>query len=119
MGVDPSKVLDKWEQFLGSERVNAGDEPLGTRVPQLNSALAARYQVLNQHKDLPSFFTLPPNATQKDFDNIDKILQATEMAGAKGEEQAGKLSPEAVEAVADIYMKTGQLQPLGMGGVAL
>lgn len=120
MGVDPSKVLDKFETYIGrADRTSAGDEPLGPRVPQLNSALTARYQVLNPHKDLPSFFALPPNATQKDFDNIDKILQATEMASAKGEEQAGKLSPEAVEAVADIYMKTGQLPPLGMGGVAL
>lgn len=117
--IDPSKVVDKWEQYLGrrTDRPLAGDEPLGPRVPQLNAALAARYQVMNPHKDLPPYFTLLPSATQKDFDNIDKILQATE--GAAGKDQPVQLSGDALEAVTDVFLRTGQLPSLGLGGVGV
>jgi hypothetical protein len=116
---DPSKVIDKWEQYLSrrTDRPLAGDEPLGTRVPQLNAALNARYQVMNPHKDLPAYFTLLPSATQKDFDNIDKILQATESAA--GKDQPVQLSGDALEAVTDVFLRTGQLPSLGLGGVGV
>lgn len=59
-----------------------GELPLGDRVAQLNAAMQRRYQVLNPNQKLPEDLTLQPNATAKDFDRIDKIMQQTE--GAQG-----------------------------------
>ncbi len=58
-----------------------GERPL-TNVDQMNKALQDRYQVLNPGKTLPGEFTIPPNATQKDYDRIDKALAGVE--GAQG-----------------------------------
>lgn len=59
-----------------------GEMPLGDRVGQLNEAMQRRYQVFNPNQKLPEDLTLQPNATAKDFDRIDKIMQQTE--GARG-----------------------------------
>ncbi len=60
----------------------------GSRVSQLNQGLSARYKILNPGKELPSEFTLPPTATQKDFDRIDKLMEATEKAqGTKAQQE--------------------------------
>lgn len=58
-----------------------GELPL-PNVDQMNSGLKTRYQVLNPGKPLPDQFTLPANATQKDYDRIDKLMQSTENATA-------------------------------------
>src|SRR5438105_3822797 len=64
-----------------------GETALGAKVPQLNQALTQRYQVLNPGKPLPPFLTLPPTATQKDFDRLDKVMQQTESAqGTKAQQ---------------------------------
>lgn len=57
-----------------------GELPLGDRVEQLNQALGARHQVLHPGAPLPSYLTLGKDATQKDFDRIDKVMQQTETA---------------------------------------
>lgn len=57
-----------------------GELPLGERVPQINEAMKARYQVLHPGKDLPEHYVLPPNATQKDFDRTDKLIEGEEHA---------------------------------------
>lgn len=63
------------------------DLPLGAKVGQLNQMLNSRYQVLNPGKSLPPEFSLSANATQKDFDRIDKTLQQTEQAqGTKAQQ---------------------------------
>jgi hypothetical protein len=49
-------------------------------VDQLNQLLRSRFQVLNPGKPLPQSMMLSPNATSKDFDRIDKMLEATERA---------------------------------------
>jgi len=64
-----------------------GELPLGDKVPQLNAALTQRYQVLNPGKELPAFYQLPADATQKDYDRIDKSLAATEGATATKAQQ--------------------------------
>lgn len=65
-----------------------GETPLGN-VPQMNKALEARYQVLHPGGQLPPFFTLPGNATQKDYDRIDKALEGTEKAvGTKAQQDS-------------------------------
>lgn len=51
-------------------------------VDQLNAGLLQRYQVLNPGAQLPASFTLPPNATAKDFDRVDKLMQQTEQGQA-------------------------------------
>lgn len=50
------------------------------QIDQYNQGLAARYQVMNPGKQVPPAFTLPPNATPKDFDRVDKLLEGTERA---------------------------------------
>ena len=58
-----------------------GEQPLGgNRIPQLNEALANRFQVLNPGKPLPRSLTLSADATQKDFDRIDKLMESRERA---------------------------------------
>ena len=65
-----------------------GELPL-PNVDQMNQGLASRWQVLNPGKPLPPQFTLPPNATQKDFDRIDKMLTQTEQAtGIKAQQDS-------------------------------
>jgi hypothetical protein len=104
-----------------------GDEPL-PNVDQYNQALAQRYQVLNPGKPLPPPFTLPPNATQKDFDRVDKLLQGTEQAAAtKAQRDAvppgtstlvenGK-NPDGSPHMSLLNTKTGVLsEPQGPGG---
>lgn len=73
-----------------------GELPLGDRVGQLNNMLTSRYQVLNPGKALPSQYSLPPNATQKDYDRIDKGLEAEEKArGTKAQQdQANSMRQE-------------------------
>jgi hypothetical protein len=58
-----------------------GENPLGeARVGQLNQLLTQRYQVLNPGQPLFPAFQLPANATQKDFDRVDKMLESQERA---------------------------------------
>ncbi len=63
------------------------DPVLGDKVPQLNQMLVSRYQVLNPGAQLPSQYTLPANATQKDYERIDKGLEAEERARGTLEQQ--------------------------------
>lgn len=65
-----------------------GERPLGERVAQLNQMLTARYQVLHPKTALPAQYQIPPNATQKDYDRIDKGLEAEERATGTREQQA-------------------------------
>lgn len=120
LNADPAKVVDQFQQYLSrrAERPLAGDEPLGARVPQMNQMISARFHAQNPPgTNVPAYFQLPPNATQKDFDNLDKVLQATETAAAK--DQPVKLSKDALEAMAGIFIRTGQLPALGLGGVGV
>ncbi len=55
------------------------DEPLGDRVPKLNEALAARYNILHKGP-LPSHYVLPENATHGQLMDIDKLMEAEERA---------------------------------------
>ena len=83
------------QKFLNEQEVarirasvqKEGELPLGDKVPQLNQGLARRFQVLNPGKALPAEYTLPANATQKDFDRVDKLLTQTESAqGTKAQQ---------------------------------
>lgn len=63
------------------EKTPEADRPLSaSEISQGNAGNLARYRVLNPGKALPPEFTLPPNATGKDYDRIDKQLEATEKA---------------------------------------
>jgi hypothetical protein len=64
-----------------------GENPLGDKVAQLNQGLQTRYQVLNPGKPLPPQFQLQPDATQKDFDRIDKLMSQTETASGTKAQQ--------------------------------
>jgi hypothetical protein len=69
------------------EKLPEQEKPLGDRVTQLNAGLTSRYRVLNPGKPLPAEFTLPANATQKDYDRIDKQMESTERATATKAQQ--------------------------------
>ncbi len=56
------------------------DEPLGDRVPKLNEALTARYQILHPKQPLPPHYLLPENATHGQLMDIDKLMEAEERA---------------------------------------
>lgn len=108
INADPShidNVLSQVEQMSGKQRtlaseeenaaahmkeaskVPAGDELLGDRVPMLNQGLQQRFQVLNPKQPLPANLQLPENATSKDFDRVDKIMEANERAkGTKAQQ---------------------------------
>jgi hypothetical protein len=69
--------------------VKPGDEPLKDRVPQLNQLLTQRYQVLHPGQPLPAASMLSGDATAKDYDRIDKALEATERAtGTKAQQDS-------------------------------
>src|ERR1051326_230465 len=67
-------------------RTPEGELPL-PNIDQMNQGLTSRYQVLNPNQPLPPQFTLPANATQKDFDRIDKVMGQTEQAQATRAQQ--------------------------------
>lgn len=71
---------EAWKTVDGRLVNTATGATMGEQLPidQLNAGLAQRYQVLNPGKPLPASFTLQPNATQKDFDRVDKLMQQTE-----------------------------------------
>lgn len=56
-----------------------GEQPLGN-VDNLQKIFTDRYQVLNPGKPLPDEYKLPANATQKDYDRVDKALTSVETA---------------------------------------
>lgn len=64
-----------------------GELPLGAKVEQFNDLLQQRWQVLNPTKPIPPAFVLKPNATQKDYDRVDKALGSTESALATKAQQ--------------------------------
>ena len=106
--IDSSVAQSPEQQKLANERavatIRASKPPEGElplpNVPQMNQALATRYQVLNPGKALPAQFTLPANATQKDYDRIDKALEATERAtGTKAQQDL--VNQQRADAAAD------------------
>lgn len=71
---------------LAPKATPEGEKPL-PNVDQMNQALTSRYRVLHPRVALPSQYTIPPNATQKDYDRIDKALEAEEKAGGTKAQQ--------------------------------
>ena len=88
--------------FEQEAKATAGETPLGDRVPQINKALEARYQVLHPGQQLPTHYALQPNATQKDAERISGMLKDEESAvGARtAHEQAQKNHEEAMANIA-------------------
>ena len=62
--------------------------PLGARQDQLQGLIDWRYQVLNPGKQTPPDFVLPPNATAKDWDRVDKAMNAIETAQGTAAQRA-------------------------------
>ena len=85
-GVDPGKdpkvlqIEDSIQRIQKPANLPEAEKPLAERVGQLNAVLAKRYQVIHKGQNLPAEYTLPANATQKDYDRLDKTLEAEEKA---------------------------------------
>lgn len=78
-----------------------GEMPLGQTGPQLQKSLENRYQVLNPGKPLPPEYTLPKDATQKDYDRIDKALAGVEQAtGTKNQRDQAEADRQTARMIA-------------------
>jgi hypothetical protein len=85
---DPSPLNNVVSKIVAARKRPEGEQLLGERVAQLNEALGNRYQVLNPGKPLPRSLTLPADATQKDFDRVDKLMESQERAvGTQAQQQ--------------------------------
>lgn len=101
------------QHVIDERRKLAGDEPLGgDRVAQINRAMTDRYQVLNAGKPLPPYFTLKPDATGKDYERIDKLMEATEKAqGIRDKPPAYSATPADVQETAKA-IRAGESSPV-------
>ena len=83
---------------VGPLKPNASEAPL-QNVDQLNKAMERRWQVLNPEQPMPPEYQLQPNATQKDFDRVDKLLSQNESAvGTKAQrDTANEMRQQALE----------------------
>jgi len=86
-----------------------GETPLADRVSQVNKMLSSRYQVLHPGAALPPQYTIPPNATQKDYDRVDKALEAEERAlGTKAQQDTTNEMRRQTMALANLKEKEGE-----------
>lgn len=86
--LDPqaAAIMDAAEAAAKTPSVPEGERPL-THGDQLEQALTARYQVLHPGKPLPPQYHIPSDATQKDYDRIDRALESEERAtGTKAQQ---------------------------------
>jgi uncharacterized membrane protein len=73
-------------QLQGTPTGPEGEKPL-PNVAQMNKTLQSRWEVLHPGQTIPEHFVIPTNATQKDYDRIDKALESTERAfGTKAQQ---------------------------------
>jgi hypothetical protein len=114
----PKAAIEVPEYYGGQKnwsaliKESAGDEknpPLGEKVSQLNQRLTDRYQVLNPGKPLPKPYTLPDDATQKDYDEISKDMEHVENAEGTKEQRniANSMRQEAMNLQAGTATPTG------------
>lgn len=91
--VGTSARLAALARMKAAGKVPEGEQPLAkSMIGQLNDGMTLRYQQMNPNTPLPPAFKLPDNATQKDADRIEKIMQQTEQA------QSAKLNHEDAQA---------------------
>lgn len=86
--VDPKLYFDTVGKLIEAthKAIPEGEMPI-KNAGQMNKILEARFQVLHPDVPLPDQFTLQPNATQKDYDRIDKGLAGVETATGTSEQQ--------------------------------
>lgn len=84
------------------DKLQEGERPLGSTIPNLNKTLQDRYNVMHPGQPLPAQYVLPPTATQKDYDRVDKALGSVESAGATEaqRQQTNALKQQAMAATA-------------------
>jgi len=85
-------ALDAWKPSGGALVNVITQEKIGGITPAnidlLNKAMETRWQVLNPGQPLPDQFRLQSNATPQNFDQLDKVLEATERAKGTVAQQA-------------------------------
>lgn len=101
------------------QNVPQSEKPLtDMQIGQLNQGLQIRWNVLHPGQALPVQFQIKAGATQKDFDNLDKLMEATEHAtSAKSQLDLNntQLNKAAMDQAAEKYFQTGELPAMGMG----
>lgn len=76
----PEQTWTKLADLAKGKTPTGGEIALGPRVDQINKAMTARYQVLHPGAALPDHYLLPSEATQKDFDRTNKLIEGEERA---------------------------------------
>lgn len=90
MSQNPHGTAEEWLKLQNYNKApKEGETPLGEdQVKNINSGMQQRYEVLHPKQTMPAHFLLPPNATQKQFENADKLLQNSEQAlGTKQQQE--------------------------------
>lgn len=87
-----------------------GETPLGPRTEQLNQLLEKRFQVRNPGKPLPDTYKLGVDATQKDYDRIEKSLSGEENAQGSLEQhnQTAELRKQTMALAAQNHAERGE-----------
>lgn len=90
-------------QAKADTKLSPANTPLGANVDSLNKTLTDRFQVLNPGKPLPAQYQLPANATQADYERVDKALEQVEKAtGTKAQQDTvNEMRREAEQAQKD------------------
>lgn len=81
MGANDPNLPAGVKDVLGAAKPKFGPEtPLGANLDPINRTLVDRYQVLHPGQQPPTEFQLPANATQADYERVEKSLAAMEQA---------------------------------------
>lgn len=119
MWISPTAGQLAKEKNVKDPVLKEGEMPLGDRVPNLNQAFTARYQVLHPKAPLPPHYILPANATQKDFERTNTLLNGEESAFGTKEtrdqtaelrKQTMALAAKNQEKKSDVALKTAVLK---------
>jgi len=77
------------------EKKPEAEQPLGARVGTYNQMLTDRWQVINPGKPLPPQYHLPLDATNKEYADVDKALNALEVADSQKKQRADQAADRA------------------------
>lgn len=81
------------------KRSLAPKSELGDRIPQLNKAMEARWQVLHPGQPLPEHYKIPDTASEKDYTRINQSMEGEERAyGVKSHQDEVAATRKATQA---------------------
>jgi len=93
--------------------IRAGNVPITDKINSLNQGMQGRWNVLHPGQPMPNYYQLAPDATSKDFDRVDKLMEAEEKAAATKTNQDSinqqrQASHDLAEATFELHRETAQ-----------